>query len=387
MIMKNKFFLFPGLTAALSLGFVACNNTAFNNRMAEGKTVSEIEKGGEKYDLELVVDGLDIPWGLAFIDDKYLISEKNGKLLLVDNHNKRSEIQGIPEIWQQGQGGFLDLALDPNYTEEPWIYMTYSSEGSETGKGTTTLARAQLIGDQLENLSVLYRGQEDSDKGFHFGSRIVFDNKGYLFFSIGDRGNEEENPQSIYRDGGKIYRIHKDGRIPEDNPFVGMDAARTAIWSYGHRNPQGMIYHPELDAIWIHEHGPQGGDEINQSEKGKNFGWPIISYGINYSGSSLTKITEKDGMEQPLFYWLPSIAPSGMVYVHESNYPELEGSLFAGSLKFQYLERLVLEDNKVTYRERWFSGIGRVREVVQAPDGYIYLSVENKGIYKMIPKA
>jgi len=387
MIMKKKFVLFAGLIAVLSLGFVACNNTVFNNRMAEEKTVSKIEKGGEKYDLELVVDGLDIPWGLEFIDDKYLISEKNGKLLLVDNHNKRSEIQGIPEIWQQGQGGFLDLALDPNYTKEPWIYMTYSSEGSETGKGTTTLARAQLIGDQLENLSVLYRGQEDSDKGFHFGSRVVFDKNGYLFFSIGDRGNEEENPQSIYRDGGKIYRIHKDGRIPEDNPFVGMDAARTAIWSYGHRNPQGMIYHPELDAIWIHEHGPQGGDEINQSEKGKNFGWPIISYGINYSGSSLTKITEKDGMEQPLFYWLPSIAPSGMVYVHESNYPELEGSLFAGSLKFQYLERLVLEDNKVTYRERWFSGIGRVREVVQAPDGYIYLSVENKGIYKMIPKA
>ena len=385
--MKITSILSFGLLGALTLGFVSCNHASSDENATGNQTISEITTGGENYELELVVDGLDIPWGLEFIDGKYLISEKNGKLLLVDQENNRQEIQGMPEIWQQGQGGFLDLTLDPNYEEEPWIYMTYSSEGSETGKGTTTVSRAQLKGNQLENLSVLYRGQEDSDKGFHFGSRVVFDDEGYLYFSIGDRGNRDENPQSIYRDGGKIYRIHKDGSIPEDNPFVEVDGARSAIWSYGHRNPQGMVYHPALDAIWVHEHGPQGGDEINQSEKGKNFGWPIISYGINYDGSSFTEITEKEGMEQPLYYWLPSIAPSGMAYIHQSNYPELEGSLFAGSLKFQYLERLVLDGNKVTKRERWFSDVGRVREVIQAPDGNIYLSVESKGIYKMVPKA
>jgi glucose/arabinose dehydrogenase len=215
---------------------------------------------------------------------------------------------------------------------------------------------------------------------------LEFDNQGFLYFSIGERGDRDVNPQDITRDGGKIYRLHDDGRIPEDNPFVNSATAKKAIYSYGHRNPQGLIKHPETGELWEHEHGPQGGDEINIVKKGKNYGWPVISYGINYDNSILTDITSKQGMEQPVFYWVPSIAPSGMAFVSSDKYQDWKGNILAGSLKFSYLERLVLKDNKVVKREKLFKDIGRVRDVVQAPDGYLYIAVEGKGILKIIPK-
>jgi glucose/arabinose dehydrogenase len=225
----------------------------------------------------------------------------------------------------------------------------------------------------------------NTTKGQHFGSRIVFDNDGYVYFSIGERGERDVNPQDITRDCGKIYRLHDDGSVPADNPFVNTENAKTAIYSYGHRNPQGLIKNPETGAIWDHEHGPKGGDEINIIEKGKNYGWPVISYGINYNGTSFTDITEKEGMEQPVFYWVPSIAPSGMTFVTSDKYPDWKGNILVGSLKFKYLERLVLENGKVVKREKLFEDIGRVRNVLEARDGFIYLAVEGVGIVKIIP--
>ena len=208
-----------------------------------------------------------------------------------------------------------------------------------------------------------------------------------MYFTIGDRGNRDVNPQDIQRDGGKVYRLKDDGSIPKDNPFVNEEGSRSAIFSYGHRNLQGLIYHPVYKTIWEHEHGPRGGDELNEIKKGANYGWPIITYGINYSGTSITDETSKQGMEQPLYYWVPSIAPSGMAYVDSDIYPNWKGNILIGSLSFQYLERLVMKDKKMAKREKLLEEIGRVRDVEQGPDGYIYVSVEGKGVLKLVPKA
>lgn len=339
-----------------------------------------------EYTTELVVPELTIPWGMTFLPDgSMLITEKSGTLVHFKDGVK-TNIEGTPEVYVRGQGGFLDIKAHPDYENNGWIYMTYSSQEGEGDGGNTAIGRAKLDGSTLTNFEQLYKADLNTKKGQHFGSRIAFDNAGYLYFSIGDRGNRDVNPQDITRDCGKIYRLHDDGRIPEDNPFVGTTDAKTAIYSYGHRNPQGMTKHPVTGAIWVNEHGPQGGDEINIIEKGKNFGWPVISYGINYSGTTFTDITEKEGMEQPLFYWVPSIAPSGMAIVSSENYPDWTGNVLVGSLKFSYLERLIIEDGIVVKREKLFEDIGRVRNVVEAPDGFIYVAFEGKGIYKIVSK-
>lgn len=338
------------------------------------------------YTTELVVGDINIPWGMAFLpDDSMLITEKSGELIHFKNGLKQL-IAGVPDIYVRGQGGFMDVKLHPKYETNGWIYFSYASAEGEGDGGNTAIMRAKLNSNTLVEKELLYKAAPNTKRGQHFGSRIEFDNDGYLYFSIGERGERDINPQDITRDCGKIYRLHDDGRIPEDNPFVNTPNAKKAIYSYGHRNPQGLIKHPETGEIWEHEHGPQGGDEINIVQKGKNFGWPVISYGINYSGTSFTDITEKEGMEQPVFYWVPSIAPSGMAFATSDKYPDWKSNLLVGSLKFEYLERLVLENGKVVKREKLFEKIGRVRDVVQAPDGYIYVAVEGKGIVKIVPK-
>ncbi|MDO7171762.1 PQQ-dependent sugar dehydrogenase [Mariniflexile sp. AS56] len=340
----------------------------------------------ENYTAELVVSDINIPWGIAFLpDNSMLITEKSGELIHFKNGTKTS-ISGVPEIYVRGQGGFMAIKLHPNYETNGWIYFSYASAEGEGDGGNTAIMRAKLNNNTLVEKQVLYKASPNTKKGQHFGSRIEFDNDGYLYFSIGERGERDENPQDITRDCGKIYRLHDDGTVPTDNPFVNTPNAKTAIYSYGHRNPQGLIKNPETGDIWEHEHGPQGGDEINIIKKGKNFGWPVISYGINYSGTSFTDITEKEGMEQPEFYWVPSIAPSGMAFVTSNKYPEWQGNLLVGSLKFEYLERLTLENGKVVKREKLFEKMGRVRDVIQAPDGFIYVAIEGKGIVKIVPQ-
>ena len=339
------------------------------------------------YTYEVVADSIDIPWGLTFLNaNEILVTDKAGTLYHVENGIK-TELTGLPPVYVRGQGGLLDIAVAPNYAETGIIYFTTSSPLGEEKGGHTALYSTQLENNTLVNTKLLYKGDFNTKKGQHWGSRIAFDNAGHLYFSIGDRGNREVNPQDITRDGGKIYRLNLDGSIPTDNPFVGKKNSRKAIYSFGHRNPQGMVTHPETGEIWTHEHGPRGGDEINIIKPGKNYGWPIITYGINYSGTPITDITEKEGLEQPLYYWLPSIAPSGMAFSSSDIYPNWKGDLFVGSLKFEYLERLELENNQVVKREKVLDSIGRVRNVEEGPDGYLYVGVEGKGILKIVPKS
>lgn len=373
-----KFFK-SSLSLLLLIGVFSCNENKTTNSLTLNSSATSI------YSHQVVVPNINIPWGFIFLPDgSMLITEKSGELIHFKN-NKKISISGLPEIKVLGQGGLMDIELHPNYKDNGWIYLSYAS--SDDGNGAnTTIMRCKLENNTLTNKKVLYKARPDSKRGQHFGSRLAFDNDGYLYFSIGDRGNRDVNPQNIERDGGKIYRLHDDGRIPTDNPFVKDRNAKKAIYSYGHRNPQGMVKHPKTGKLWAHEHGPRGGDEINIIDPGKNYGWPVISYGINYSGTKFTDITEKPGMEQPIHYWTPSIAPSGMAFVTSDVYPEFKDNLLVGSLKFQYLDLAILDGNKIIEEKKLIEGLGRVRSIEQGPDGYIYVGVENVGIVKIIPK-
>lgn len=349
------------------------------------KTTEEITTDQEDYKAELVVDGIEIPWGMTWLPDgSMLVTDRSGELYHVKNGQK-TEIKNVPEVFAKNQGGLLDIMIHPNYKTNGWIYITYSIVDKKEKGSHTALIRAKLKDNALTSIEKLYQGSPNVNTAHHFGSRIAFDKEGYVYFTIGDRGKRDVNPQDITKDGGKVYRLHDDGRIPSDNPFVGQKDAKEAIFSYGHRNPQGMAINPRTGQIWVHEHGPRGGDEINPVKKAVNYGWPVITYGINYSGTTITDETKREGMEQPLYYWVPSIAPSGMAFVTSDVYPELKGHLLVGSLKFQYLELLILtEDEKVAKREKLLDEIGRVRSVRQGPDGYIYVGIDGKGVYKMV---
>ncbi|SDE75217.1 Glucose/arabinose dehydrogenase, beta-propeller fold [Pricia antarctica] len=336
---------------------------------------------------ELLIDEIPVPWGMAFLPDgSMLVTEISGDLIHYKDGQK-TKVSNAPKVYKRGQGGLLDVATHPDYENKGWIYISYASdEGKEKG-GHTALMRAKLKDNALVDIEQLYKATPNTTKGQHFGSRIAFDNDSYLFLSIGERGDRDHNPQDITRDGGKIYRFNDDGSIPEDNPFVGTDGAKTAIYSYGHRNPQGLAKNPETGEIWDNEHGPQGGDEINIIEPGANYGWPVVTYGINYSGTPITDKTEMEGMTQPIHYWVPSIAPSGMAFISSDTYgADWKGSVLVGSLKFQYLERLAMDGHTVTKREELMPGLGRVRNVEEGPDGLIYVAVEGKGVYKLVPK-
>jgi len=373
--MKNTSVLFTILFFTL----VSCG------QIQKAENNKNIQEPTKEYSHEVVVNELENPWGFVFLpDNSILINEKKGDLVLVKN-NKKTRIKNVPKVYHRGQGGLLDIALHPNYKENGWIYFTYASAEGEGDGGNTALMRAKLENESLVQHELLYKATPNTTKGQHFGSRIVFDKEKHVYFSIGERGNRDENPQDITRDGGKIYRLNDDGSIPDNNPFYASAEAKKAIFSYGHRNPQGMEVHPETKEIWLHEHGPMGGDEINIVKKGANYGWPIITYGKNYTGTSITDKTSQEGMEQPIHYWVPSIAPSGMAFVTSNKYPDLKGGLLVGSLKFQYLEFLKLEGKKVVERVKLLENIGRVRSVNQAEDGYIYIGVENLGIVKLKP--
>ena len=337
------------------------------------------------YEMELVFENEGIIWGLEFLNDNSILATLKSGSIIHFKDGVKKELKGVPEIYLRGQGGLLDIAIHPNFRKNKFVYLSYASEDIEGKGGNTTISRAILNDDTLEELEVLYKGTPDSRKGQHFGGRMEFDNENYLFFSIGDRGNRNVNPQDITIDGGKIYRIKDDGTIPKDNPFYNDGNAKKAIYSYGHRNPQGMFKHPVSGKIWTNEHGPRGGDEINIIEKGKNYGWPKITYGINYSGTTITKNKSLPNMEQPLYYWIPSIAPSSFEYISSEIYPNWKGSLLAGALVFKYIERIVLEDDIVVSRSKIAENLGRPRDIKQGPDGYIYVSIENKGVYKIMP--
>lgn len=363
---------------SLFIFIVACTDKANNKNNMQINTVD--------YSPVLYFDGVSVPWGMAWLPNgDLLVTDRSGKLLRVKDGNLVAEISGLPKIYAQGQGGLLDIRLHPNYSDNGWIYIAYSSPEGEGDGANTAIMRAKLQNNTLVDSEVLYKATPNTTRGQHYGSRIAFDGEGYLYFSVGDRGNRTVTPQDLSIDGGKIYRLNDDGSIPADNPFIGNDKALDAVYSYGHRNPQGMATHPVTGRIWAHEHGPRGGDELNYIEAGKNYGWPVISYGINYNGTSFTDITEKEGMEQPKTYWDPSIAPSGLIFVTGDKYPEWEGKALVGSLKFGYLVLVEFDGTEVTNKTIVLEDIGRTRSIEQGPDGYIYVGVDGAGIYKIMP--
>jgi glucose/arabinose dehydrogenase len=348
-------------------------------------------KGSDKnISTSLLADGISIPWAMAQLPSgEILISERKGELRVFKNGSLLSKrITGLPEIHNHRQGGLLDLALHPDFAKNQWIYFTYASKSGKKDGSNTALMRATL---NISNLSLtdkklIYKAQPNSTKGQHYGSRIVFDDKGYIYFSVGDRGQRDVLPQDINKDGGKIYRLHDDGKIPVDNPFVNLADAKSAVFSYGHRNPQGLSIDPLTQKIWSHEHGPRGGDEVNVIKKGANYGWPVISYGINYNNTTLTELTKKSGMEQPKLYWNPSIAPSGMAFISSDKYPQWQGKVLVGSLKFHHLILLEIRNNEVVKQTKLLADVGgRVRNVIQGSDGYIYLGIDGKGIIQLLP--
>lgn len=338
------------------------------------------------YKIEMVVENLSNPWGMAWLPDgSMLITEKEGKLIHFKDGIK-IEIANVPKVYVRGQGGLLDIALHPKYSENGWIYITYASEEGSGKGGNTALMRCKLEENALAQIQNLYKAEPNTTAGEHFGSRIEFDNNGFLYFSIGERGARDINPQDITRDGGKIYRLNDDGSIPKDNPFYNVPNAKKAIYTYGNRNPQGMAKHPKTGDIWMHEHGPKGGDEINIVKKGANYGWPVVTYGINYNGTKITDEKTRADIEPPIYYWVPSIAPCGMAFITGNKYPEWEGRVLVGSLKFGYVELLTLKGEEIIGREKIAENIGRVRNVKMGPDGLIYVGVEGQGIYRLLPK-
>lgn len=348
-----------------------------------------VESEVQKFVVDTVITGLDVPWGMAFLPNgDMLISERSGKLLIFSDGKLSQPVEGLPPVMAVGQGGLLDVCLHPGYQKNGWIYFSYSALNTESPGplGNTAIMRARLKGNRLVDQQVIYRGTPETDRNYHFGSKIAFDNKGHVFFGNGDRGQHFDFPQKLDNTNGKIHRLNDDGSIPKDNPFVDTPGAIPSIYSYGHRNPQGTAVNPLTGDLWVSEHGPKGGDELNLIKPGKNYGWPVISYGINYDGTILTPDTEKEGMEQPVFYWIPSIGPCGMIFVTGNRYKNWKNNILLGSLPLRHLERVVLRNNSVIHTEQLLEGIGRVRNVAMSPDGYIYLSIETPGkILRLMP--
>ncbi|GAB3113190.1 PQQ-dependent sugar dehydrogenase [Aestuariicella hydrocarbonica] len=339
------------------------------------------------YRLETVVKDIDLPWGMVWLDNgDMLVSSRNGEMRRINAEGEQTLIEGVPKVHVNGQGGLMDLERHPQYDLNGWLYLSYASREGEGDGSHTAIMRARLEGNRLTDKQVLYKAVPNTTSGRHYGSRIEFDREGYLYFSIGDRGDRDRNPQNPGRDGGKIYRLTDLGWVPSDNPFADQDGAIPAVYSLGHRNPQGMAMHPLSGDIWVHEHGPRGGDEVNLIKAGANYGWPILSYGVNYSGSQFAEAQERDGYESPVHYWDPSIAPSGMVFITSERYPEWRGDLIVGSLKFRQLVFCEVAGDRITATRVLFEDIGRVRTLRQGPDGYLYVATEDKGIIRIVPQ-
>ena len=336
-----------------------------------------------------LVRGLSHPWGFAFLpgfdnDGRMLVTERAGRMRIV---NARGElgapIAGLPEVDARGQGGLLDVVLDPKFSENRWVYWSYSEPGNSRGSNSTAVARARLDSNGLQGtlsgVQVIFRQAPKFASSAHFGSRLVFARDGRLFVTLGDRFARRDDAQTLGNHHGKIVRIEPDGRAPADNPLNSRAGALPEIWSYGHRNVQGAALHPQTGELWTHEHGPQGGDELNVSEAGRNYGWPVITYGAEYgSGAPIGEGTTRAGIEHPLVHWVPSIAPSGMAFVTSERYPGWKGDLFIGALRSQMLVRLQLDGRRVVKQERLLQDFNqRIRDVRQGPDGWLYLLTDS----------
>lgn len=346
---------------------------------------------------EVVASGLENPWGVAFLPGgEWLVTEKPGKMRIVSREGRvGAPLEGLPAIAAGGQGGLLDVLADSAFAQNRTVYFCYSEPGAgnQSSTNSTALSSAQLSADgrRLENVKVIFSQQPKVAARQHFGCRIVESKDGTLFMTLGDRFSRMQDAQKLDNHIGKVIRIRKDGSVPPDNPFVSRQGAKPEIWSYGHRNGQGAALAPD-GTYWMHEHGPQGGDEINVPQAGRNYGWPVITYGENYGGGKIGEgITARDGLEQPLHHWTPSIAPSGMAFVTSDRYgPAMKGSLLVGSLKFGYVARLTLSGGKVASEQRLLADVrDRVRDVKQGPDGFIYILTDNSNgrLLRLLPNS
>ncbi|QHT65621.1 PQQ-dependent sugar dehydrogenase [Rhodocytophaga rosea] len=326
------------------------------------------------------------PWGMTWLPDgRLLVTEKAGEILVFkDDKFTGEKLTGLPQVSSAGQGGLLDIQLHPDYKTNGWIYISYSKPVE--GGITTAVSRFKLQGNQVTDLQDIFLAKPFIPATFHFGSRIIFDKDKFLFVSVGERGTQPK-VQELNNDHGKIHRIYDDGRIPSDNPFANQKDASASIWTYGHRNPQGMVYDAATNRIWAVEHGPKGGDELNLIEKAKNYGWPKTSYGINYDGSILTKDKELPGIENPVRYWVPSIGPCGMTIVTSDKYPAWKGNLLIGALAHRHLARVELSGNKYVTEEKLMTDMARFRYIAQSPDGFLYAITEGPGLLlKLVPR-
>lgn len=341
--------------------------------------------------VETIAPGLEHPWALAFLPDgRLLVTERPGRLRRVDQDGRVSEpLAGVPQVLARGQGGLLDITLDPHFADNRLVYLAYAEPGEGNTAGTA-VARGRLGEGRLEDVHVIYRQHPKVRGANHFGSRLVFARDGTLFVTQGERFDYRDAAQDLSSGLGKIVRIMPDGSVPRDNPFVGQAGVRPEIWSYGHRNVQSAALHPQTGQLWTVEHGARGGDELNRPEAGKNYGWPVITYGVDYSGAKIGEGTAKPGMEQPVYYWDPVIAPSGMTFYTGEAFPGWQGSILIGSLRPGLLVRLTLEDGRVAREERYLGDLGeRIRDVRQGPDGLLYLLTDSRDgrILRVMPAA
>jgi len=352
------------------------------------KPIDDVPSETGRVKAEDFVTDLENPWGIAPIPgtSDWLVTEKAGRLLHI-KAGEKIEISGIPPVYDERQGGLLDVAFDPDYAENGWVYLSLSDPSEDDPKSAMTMIiRGKISDNALTSQEILFQARpEDYIKtGFHYGSRITFDNDGHLFFSIGDRG-KKDMAQDVTKPNGKIHRINRDGSIPADNPLVGEAGAYETIYAYGNRNPQGLIIHPETGVLWETEHGPKGGDELNIISGGKNYGWPSISYGRNYNGTVLTPFTAKEGMEQPVSQWTPSIAVCGLDVYTGDLFPQWKGRLLAGALKYEQIRLIDVSGNEYGGESIILDKQGRVRDVTTGPDGAIYVALEDK-IMRLSPK-
>ncbi len=334
-----------------------------------------------------VVEGFENPWSMAFLPNgDMLVTERSGRLRIVrDGALLPAPVAGVPEVRARGQGGLLDVVLHPNFATNRLVYISFSKPNSDGSEGTTAVVRGRLENDRLTSVEEVFEAKAWSRGGNHFGSRIAFDGNGYMFITVGDRGarpeleTAEQHPsQDLSNHQGTVIRLHDDGRVPTDNPFVGRAGALPEIWSYGHRNLQGLAFHPQTGDLWENEHGPQGGDELNLVLPGRNYGWPIIGYGVQYGGDVIHAGTSRAGLEQPVHYWVPSIATSGLMIYSGERFPAWRGSAFVGGLAGEQLARVTLDGRRATGEETLIKGVGRIRDVRQGPDGFIYLALDDR---------
>ena len=345
------------------------------------------------YRVETAVAGLREPWAVAFLPDgRLLITEKRGTLRVADKGVLVEQpVSGIPAVDSNGQAGLFDVVLHPDFARNGWIYLAFSDpQKNAEGKtvSMTTVVRGHLKDNAWTDQQVIFRAPPEMFRpagGVHFGGRLAFDRAGFLYFSIGERG-QGPNAQDLARPNGKIHRVHDDGRVPEDNPFVHTPGADPTIWSYGHRNPQGLRLNPATGELWEHEHGPRGGDELNLIQRGRNYGWPEATFGMNYNGTPMTDVTGRSDIEPPVTYWIPSIAPCGMAFYTGDRFPRWKNHLFITSLAAQELRRLELKDGKVVDQEIIFKGLGRLRDVADGPDGCLYVLLPDR-VARLAPPA